>query len=609
MGQPMNAMSAMTDMTDLTDAANGPEMTNTHPSSLALKREAADLDTPPERLAQLAAERTLRPLVAGNPATPPATLKRLARTTNRALRAEVAANPNTPVEVLFELAGEFPAEVVGNPALDLHMVAYPELPGRMARELSAEALCALLRCEDAPLALLRLLRLSSHDAVRALAGLHVQIVGEPGADVLPEVLTRARNAFRAALADVPFGEPEIVCDLPGMMAPWFVELLLGTPHVERMLRSPDTSPEVLVRLAWSASPHALLLIAAHPHTPERLLVQLALHSEPEVRRAVASNPATPTRILSDLADTRHESTRLAVAKHPSASAATLAELARDHNPTIRSAVARNPSTPAALLRQLAAAVEPEVRGAAQRHLPMSPQLLAYLAEDRNPLRRRAVAGHPDTAPKTLLRLASDRDPLVRINVARHPRVPPEVLIHLSRDPQPAVRAAVAEHPALPPHERRRMELDADPDVRAHLARNPEVPFTTLKRLWIHTAEEHLHEIAAHPAVTPERRGQLYTRLCADQLRQFRGAPTMVRLAALASDLLPVASYEAGAGSRHWLDRYVVASNPSAPLSVLEALAHDGIVYVRAAARANLAARSQSLAPAAAPAHAADPQSA
>jgi hypothetical protein len=98
-------------------------------------------------------------------------------------------------------------------------------------------------------------------------------------------------------------------------------------------------------------------------------------------------------------------------------------------------------------------------------------------------------------------------------------------------------------------------------------------------------------IAAHPAVTPERRGQLYARLCAEELRQFRCAPTMVRLAALASDVLPAATYGAGASSRHWVDRFVIASNPTSPLAVVAELAHDGIIYVRAAARANLAARA------------------
>jgi hypothetical protein len=44
-------------------------------------------------------------------------------------------------------------------------------------------------------------------------------------------------------------------------------------------------------------------------------------------------------------------------------------------------------------------------------------------------------------------------------------------------------------------------------------------------------------------------------------------------------------------SNQWIERYVLAHNPSAPLDVLEALSHDGIVYVRAAARENLAARA------------------
>jgi hypothetical protein len=268
-------------------------------------------------------------------------------------------------------------------------------------------------------------------------------------------------------------------------------------------------------------------------------------------------------------------------------------LARDRNPQIRAAVARNPSVSWLLVGHLARDGEAAVRAAAQQRMAFSPDRLAYLAGDPNPARRRAVATHPQTASGTLERLCADADAGVRAAVARHPRTSPAMLARLARDGEPAVRAAVAEHPRLAPHVRRQLELDLDRTVRAHVAQNPQAPFLTVKRLWAPAAGEQLRLLARHPAVTPVRRGQLYARLFAAHLRHLKSAPSLVRLAALASAILPAEVYEVGGASPQWLDRYVVASNPAAPLPVVRALSRDGIVYVRAAARANLAAHGSS----------------
>ncbi|WP_240319266.1 hypothetical protein [Deinococcus wulumuqiensis] len=56
-----------------------------------------------------------------------AELTRLAASPDAALRASVAAHPNTPPPVLAELGAEFPAEVLGNPALPLLRLAQPGL--------------------------------------------------------------------------------------------------------------------------------------------------------------------------------------------------------------------------------------------------------------------------------------------------------------------------------------------------------------------------------------------------------------------------------------------------------------------------------------------------
>lgn len=61
------------------------------------------------------------------PGTPAAELARLGVSPDRAVRAAVAAHPNTPGAVLGTLAADFPAEVLGNPALNLLRLAQPAL--------------------------------------------------------------------------------------------------------------------------------------------------------------------------------------------------------------------------------------------------------------------------------------------------------------------------------------------------------------------------------------------------------------------------------------------------------------------------------------------------
>jgi hypothetical protein len=183
-------------------------------------------------------------------------------------------------------------------------------------------------------------------------------------------------------------------------------------------------------------------------------------------------------------------------------------------------------------------------------------------------------------------------------VARHPRTSAALLAALATDGDPAVREAVAGHPRLAPDLRRALERERDYTVRAHLALNPHTPYGTLKRLWTHACvtqgcDDQIRAIARHPALTAARRGQFYGQLFAGHLRRLRESPSLVRLAAFASEGLPANAYEAGAASRYWLDRYVVAANPAAPSAIVQALAHDGIVYVRAVARANLAAHVRS----------------
>ena len=90
-------------------------------------------------------EHPTRPAVLAANSTAPQ-LARLAEQADAAVRAEVAAHPNTPAELLGQLAAEFPAEVLGNPALPLLRLAHPNL----LKDWPDAALLALLKLPQVP---------------------------------------------------------------------------------------------------------------------------------------------------------------------------------------------------------------------------------------------------------------------------------------------------------------------------------------------------------------------------------------------------------------------------------------------------------------------------
>jgi hypothetical protein len=594
----------MADMADMADAAQ--------PLS-ELEREAADPDTPPERLELLARDVRLLVLVAANPSTPAPTLDRLKASLDEATRAAVAANPNAALETLLDLASEFPAEFMRNPVLPLLLLERPDLPAQMAAEMTPHAAAGVLRCERVHQVFLKPLTASRHESVRDLVRIHVRIAGELGTDGPMTALT----AFRQALEEPAFWDPAAPFELPSLIPVWFLDLLVGAAS-HGVARCPDTPPELLDRVARECrAPDTLLAVARHPHTGPETLTRLARAEFAAVRAAVAAHPSTPTLVLNALAVDRDLTVLCAVAVHPRTSPLALQMLSLEFDAEVRAAVARNPHAPPDVRQRLIRGGEP--RPSVSPIPQFSPELLARWARDRNPVVRRAVARHPDTPPHTLARLAEDADRDVRAGVAGRAGVPQLMLRSLAADVESAVRRSAATHPQLPHAllERlaqdddvlvrqavaRRVDLspavlrclagDADAGVRETLARNPHTPYTTVRRLWDKADVEQLPAIARHPSVTPARRTQLYTRLLLSFLRDTGRSSSLRRLAALASDLLDAQMYEWGAASPHWTERYVVACNPTTPLATVRALTHDGIIYVRAAARAQLSSRDPS----------------
>lgn len=256
--------------------------------------------------------------------------------------------------------------------------------------------------------------------------------------------------------------------------------------------------------------------------PPEVLRYLRQDARSWVRCLVASQDRTPLDTLRELAFDHDEDVRIAVAGNANLPSGQLSELAHDPDECVRAAVAENPHT--------------------------SPMILALLADDDVALVNSAVAGNPntpreaqrtlafwDSMPSTALReLAGDLDSDVRWMVAGNSSTPPDVLVQLAADPEDSVRAGVAGNDVCPP------------DVLVQLAADPEE--------WVRRV------VAENSSAPPEA------------------------LAALASNSGERDSWVIEDVSE--IDRYEVAGRSDAPADVLEKLATDEGLGVRAEVAGN-----------------------
>lgn len=136
-----------------------------------------------------------------------------------AVRAAVAAHPNTPAAVLGRLAADSPAEVLGNPALNLLRLAHPGL-------LESWPTDAVLRLVAQPIAPDWLRR---YALTHADARFQVTVAAHPALDG-GELHRLARHPFwqvRARVAARPALSPELLTELLGD-ADYGVRLVLAS---------------------------------------------------------------------------------------------------------------------------------------------------------------------------------------------------------------------------------------------------------------------------------------------------------------------------------------------------------------------------------------------
>jgi hypothetical protein len=608
-----------------------------------LEDEASDIETPPERLHELAQMPTLRQLVAMNPAASADTLRDLVSLGDKQICASVAENPNAPFDLLRDLLDGYAERVLNNPALPFLLLENPALPAKLSRT----DLLQILRFERIPRVFLAdALHRSSPD-IREQALLHVIVAGEAGPNWREDLIRLLGETMALqGVADVR------LLSLPDLFPLTFLEALVvreeyhvplalnpdltpdmyqllaigGNDRVRANLASNPAVPEsVLAMLTASEATETRIAVAKHAHASSHLraasakdehfavraavacvetsrdvLASLARDTEIAVREAVAQNHHARAYICDRLAADTAASVRMLVAQHPHVSPDTLENLARDPDARVRAAVALNPYAPAALLERLARGSTPEALEAVASGPGITSEIARHLISLKRAHLRELLAANPSLAPEILAKIAERLDDSAFMRgLARNPKAPPEVLAWLAGHNNVTIRRVVAANPGLPFAAQGRLAETKDGETHFALARNPATALAILARLGSVAPVELLDVIVRHLAMNRATRRSIYAetfaRLLGEQSKWMyagRDLPILHALA-IAGDVLPATMSAKSYNSLDWLDRYLVTQSMHSPRWMLLQLSQDGNRFVRAAARASLLTRTVS----------------
>jgi hypothetical protein len=227
----------------------------------ALIQEASCLDTAQERLR----------LLSEHPA--------------KVVRCTVAKTPNAPAALLIFLAGEFPREVLDNPAFALVLIEHPDFFDRVPAQFWLHP--------QLPSRQIALGAIHHRQEIRTLIAqrkylpfpVKKTLLCQPGtwwyASQSLSFLQRLslyysrESALRAAVA-------------PTMPRYWFPRLLKDPTWEVRLaaLRHPYITPSQLQALASDPDYHVRMAVAQHQVTPQGALEKLKRDERPEVRNAV-----------------------------------------------------------------------------------------------------------------------------------------------------------------------------------------------------------------------------------------------------------------------------------------------------------------------------------
>ncbi|MCH5677795.1 hypothetical protein [Streptomyces gilvus] len=196
------------------------------------------------------------------------------------------------------------------------------------------------------------------------------------------------------------------------------------PDVRRRLAHHPHAPlDVLTRLARTAKIGATLLPRIAAGSPAEI-EELATSADPGARMLVAQRRDVPPQTRKRLADDPDARVVKALAPHPGLTEAQLRAMVDRHGVRVLAKVATNPDAPPALLEDLA------------RYEPAVPKVF------------REIARHPQATHSALLLCLADKR--ARPVAAGHPALPPPVIEDLLADADWRVVEAAAANPSLPP---------------------------------------------------------------------------------------------------------------------------------------------------------------
>ncbi len=133
-----------------------------------LEQEAANIQTDPQRLDQLAYSPVARNIIAQNISTPPYTLRRMIQSYKNT-RAVVAENPNISFELILELLPEYPNQIIENPAFDFYLIENPTL----LEKFNSVLLWKIINNANLPRVFLSEAMRSSDEFLRIEAQMHI----------------------------------------------------------------------------------------------------------------------------------------------------------------------------------------------------------------------------------------------------------------------------------------------------------------------------------------------------------------------------------------------------------------------------------------------------
>lgn len=468
------------------------------------------------------------------------------------------ANPNTSVTVLSGLGAAFPDELATNPLLGwLHvenadflaslpalvrhrllMVAEPGLLWWAARFGTEDDKRALLTNADVPVDLLQWLDRNDTEVIQLLVRDHIRFPGL----INPSIVRRLLPSAGAGDFD------ELV--FMGLVPTWMLPSAVNASDVDvrRLVAArPELTRSDIEVLLFDTDDRVRTIAAQHPAAPVEVLAFLAAIDDLSV-----ALPAMPPLVFDRLLTNADGLARLGQRSDLPADKAEA--MATSTAWTVRRAIAASPSLPAEVAFTLALDFDRDVRA--------------------------AVAANPHAPANVVALLRSDDDGLVR------DACPAGATAEVRRDDYWQVREAVAGNANTSVVVLTRLAVDSDRDVRRAVTAHANTPKSVLDSLVKDGSDIVRKQALIHPNLAGKTRRDMLTALAR---RSTRSSSVATRTAAAASPFLPASDLRHRRQWRclDWWVRYGVALNERTPHDVLECLADDRHVAVRAAARAQL----------------------